>query len=168
MQTSLDRPEIMQMHRFMKHSKKSGLDLQFILPKGAKEAKDIQKTIVFVNTIAEIRPLIAIIRAWMKKLGYPDSAVNWIRPYYSTISDHDKKLTADAFRIPGDENLECTILVATDSYVMGIDNPDIKLVIQWDIPVTFDAMKKRWPGCIYSFHSKAVKDYRFKGIRATS
>ena len=61
MQTSLDRPEIMQIHRFMKHTKASCLDLQFILPKTAKEAKDIQKTIIFVNSVKEIRPLIEVI-----------------------------------------------------------------------------------------------------------
>lgn len=39
--------------------------------------------------------------------------------------------------------MECTILVATDAYGMGIDNPDILLVIQWDIPISFDAMIQR-------------------------
>ena len=42
--------------------------------------------------------------------------------------------------------MEYTILITTDSYGMGINNPDIKLVIQWDIPVTFDAMIQRM-GC---------------------
>lgn len=140
MQTSLDRMEIMQIHRFMKHSKGSCLDLQFMLPKTAKEARDIQKTVIFVNTISDIRPTISIIQAWMKQLGYPDSCMTWIRPYYSTMSDWDKNLTAAAFRIPGDENLECTFLVATDAYGMGIDNPDIKLIIQWDLPISFDSM----------------------------
>ena len=32
MQTSLDRQDIMQIHRFMNHSKSSCLDLQFLLP----------------------------------------------------------------------------------------------------------------------------------------
>ena len=54
MQTSLDRQEIMQIHRFMNHSKSSCLDLQFLLPQSAKKAKDIQKTVIFVNTVDEI------------------------------------------------------------------------------------------------------------------
>ena len=62
MQTSLDGPDIMQIHRFMDHSKASCLDLQFILPKVAKEAKDIQKTVIFVNTISEIRQVIDIVQ----------------------------------------------------------------------------------------------------------
>lgn len=143
MKTSLDRPEIMQIHRFMEHSKASCLDLQFILPPRAKKASDIQKTVIFVNTIAEIRPMIAIIRAWMRKLGYPPGSEKWIRPYYSIISDWDKSVTTNAFKVTQEDNTECTILVATDAYGMGIDNPDIKLVVQYDISTSFDAMIQR-------------------------
>lgn len=32
------------------------------------------------------------------------------------------------------------MLVATDAYDMGIDNPDVCLVIQWDILILFDLM----------------------------
>lgn len=43
MQTSLDRPKIMQVHRFMEYCKASCLDVQFVLPSTAKQAQDIQK-----------------------------------------------------------------------------------------------------------------------------
>lgn len=56
------------------------------------------------------------------------------------MSDLDKNLIANAFLQPSNKNIECTILVAIDAYGMGIDNPDIKLVIQWDFLTTFDAM----------------------------
>ncbi|MCJ1348467.1 hypothetical protein MMC31_006699 [Peltigera leucophlebia] len=143
MQTSLGRPEIMQVHRFMKHAKSSCLDLQFILPKSANKAKDIQKTVVFVNSVTEIRPMISILQSWMKYLGYPKESSKWIRPYYSALSDWDKGLTAAAFAVAADENEEYVILVATDAYGMGIDNPDVKLVIQWDIPLSFDSTIQR-------------------------
>lgn len=143
MQTSLDRPEIMQIHQFMEHPKASCLDLQFLLPPIAKEAKNIQKTVIFVNSVAEICPMIAIIRSWMKMMNYPDGSENWIRPYYSTISDFDKAITAKAFRVSNENKTECTIVVATDAYGMGIDNPDIRLVIQWDVPLSFDSMIQR-------------------------
>lgn len=61
MQTSLDRPEIMQIYKFMEYAKASCLDLQFILPKKATAAKNIQKTIIFVNSVSDICPLIRII-----------------------------------------------------------------------------------------------------------
>ena len=51
-------------------------------------------------------------------------------PYHSAMSDWDKSLTAAAFKVNEKENTECIILVPTDAYGMGIDNPDIKVVIQ--------------------------------------
>ena len=50
------------------------------------------------------------------------------------MSEWDQNLTAEAFGKPVEDNNECVILVATDAYGMGIDNPDVKLVIQWDLP----------------------------------
>lgn len=61
MRTSLDQPEIMQINRFMQHPKGSCLDLQFVLPHFASEAWDIQKTVIFINSINDIRPTITII-----------------------------------------------------------------------------------------------------------
>lgn len=46
------------------------------------------------------------------------------------MSEWDKNLIAKAFGKPAEENNEYIILVANDTYSMGIDNPDIKLVIQ--------------------------------------
>lgn len=110
--------------------KASCLDLQLLLPKGAQQAKNIQKTVIFVNTVAEICHIIIIIQNWMKKLGYSEGSFKWIRPYHFFMSECDKKLTAEAFCIPVDENNECTILVAINAYGMSIDNPDIKLLVQ--------------------------------------
>ena len=45
----------------MKYLKGSCLNLQFLLPKSAKDARDIQKTIIFVNIISDIKPTITII-----------------------------------------------------------------------------------------------------------
>lgn len=44
------------------------------------------------------------------------------------------------FCIPGNENNKCTIFVANDAYKTGIDNPDVKLVVQWDFSLSFDSM----------------------------
>lgn len=143
MQTSLDRPEIQQIHQFMRHTRASCLDLQFILPPQALSAKDIQKTIIFVNSVSDICPMIEIIRGWMKQLGYPEGSDQWIKPYHSTMSDWDKAIIAKAFKVNGEKNTKCTILVATDAYGMGIDNPDIKLVIHWDLSLSFDSMIQR-------------------------
>lgn len=122
MQTSLDQPEIMQIHQFIKNTKASCLDLQFILSKTANKARNIQKTIIFVNCDSEICLLINIIVGWMKKLGYPDYCTTWIRPYHSTMSDWDKDLIANAFLMPGDKNIDYVILVVTDAYQVGLSH----------------------------------------------
>ena len=72
MQISLDRPEIMQIHQFLEYTKAICLDLQFIPSKTANEIRNIQKTIIFMNSISEICPLINIIVGWMRKLRYLD------------------------------------------------------------------------------------------------
>lgn len=59
------------------------------------------------------------------------------------MSEYDKSLIAETFQISENENQECVILIATDTYGIGINNPDIKLVIQWDIPVSFDTIIKQ-------------------------
>lgn len=56
------------------------------------------------------------------------------------MSAWDKDLIANLFLQPGDKNMKCTILVATDAYGIGINNLNIKLVMQWDFSITFDAM----------------------------
>ena len=73
--------------------------------------------------------MIEIIRSWMKQLGYPKGSDWWIRPYHSTMPEWDKAIIAKAFGVKGEDNTVCTILVATDAYGMGIDKPDIRLVI---------------------------------------
>lgn len=120
----------MQIHYFIEHLRSSCLDFQTVLPHQAKKTSNIQKAIIFVNSINKIRLVNNIFYAWMKKLGYRIESMGWIRLYYSAISEWDKSLIANAFAIPGDENMECTILVATDAYGMDIDNPEVKFVIQ--------------------------------------
>lgn len=38
------------------------------------------------------------------------------------------------------KDLEYVILITTNIYNIGINNPDIKFVIQWDLPINFDTM----------------------------
>ena len=65
----------------------------------------------------------------MKQLGYLEGFDKWIRPYHLAMFDWDKSFIAAAFKVNGEDNTEYTIPVATDAYGMGINNPDIKVVI---------------------------------------
>lgn len=78
MPTLLDCPKIMQIYCIIKYPKVNFLELQFLLPQSSKDACNIQKTIIFANTISDIKSTIMIIQAWMKQLGYPDSCITWI------------------------------------------------------------------------------------------
>lgn len=91
----------------------------------------------------EIRPIIEMIQSWMALLGYPVGSDRWIRPYHLAMSDWNKELIAKAFKINEFEKTKYTILVVTNAYGMGIDNPDIRLVIQWDLLISFDSMIQR-------------------------
>lgn len=56
------------------------------------------------------------------------------------MSELDKAIVAEAFQIDGDINTNGIILIATDAYGMEINNSDIRLIIQWDISLSFDSM----------------------------
>lgn len=45
------------------------------------------------------------------------------------MSDWDKALITNIFKVSGEKNKKFVIFIATDTYRMGIDNPNIKLVI---------------------------------------
>lgn len=46
------------------------------------------------------------------------------------MSEWDKFFIAKAFKVSREKNSKYIILVAIDAYNMGIDNPDIQLVIK--------------------------------------
>lgn len=106
----------------MTYAKSSYLNFHFILIKSVYQAKNIQKTIIFVSTIIEIKPMINIIKAWTIKKKYLLESYLWIKAYYFTFSKQNKVITPIAFCIFGSKNLECSILVIINTYIMGINN----------------------------------------------
>lgn len=76
----------------------------------------------------------------MKKLGYLDSCFDWIKLYHFTMSNWNKNLIAYTFLKPDDKTMECNIVIVTDAYSKRIDNLEIKLVIQWNFLITFNAI----------------------------
>ncbi len=51
---SLDWLKIMQIYYFINYPKVSCFDLLFFLPKNAKKANNIQKTVIFINIVVKI------------------------------------------------------------------------------------------------------------------
>lgn len=56
------------------------------------------------------------------------------------MSKWDKNSIVQVFSISEEENINCIILVTTNVYGMDINNPDIQLIIQWDISLFSDSM----------------------------
>jgi superfamily II DNA helicase RecQ len=139
----LDRPEIYIQINTLQHTIKSMLDLQFILPSRATSYLSIPKTIIFMDSIASIKAACALIRRWMLQLGYPAVSSSWISPFFSDMATTDKERIAARFEILSHQCTGPRILVATDAYGLGIDNKDVKQVVQWLMPMTMARLYQR-------------------------
>ena len=140
---SIDRPEIYIQVEPLQNTKKSMLDLRFVLPEVVRGPLDIPKTIVYMNTIGEIRRGLIIIRRWMVELGYASEAFSWVRAMHSLQAENTKLETAALFGQISSECLLCRIVLATDAYGLGVDNPDVEIVVQWLIPPDMSALNQR-------------------------
>lgn len=105
----------------------------------------------------------------MKKLGYLVESMGWIRPYHLAMSEWDKFFIANIFAMPADQNIKYIIFMVMDAYNMGIDNLDVKFVIQWDIPLLFDLMIQRMgqaerKGWVSTFVLFTFKQIRLKDL----
>ena len=65
----------------------------------------------------------------MKYIGYLEESEKWVKSYHLSMPDWDKSLISNIFKIISEVNTECIIYVATNTYSMGIENLDIRLVI---------------------------------------
>lgn len=63
-----------------------------------------------------------------------------MRSYHAIILEFDKDFTIKVFQMPNKKKAACIIFVATDTYSIEINNSNIRLVIQWDLPINFDSM----------------------------
>ncbi|KAI9069772.1 P-loop containing nucleoside triphosphate hydrolase protein, partial [Trametes sanguinea] len=117
-----DRMNIKQEMRFMK----SGSDysaLDFIV-KGVKEAKDIPRTLVFVD---EIHKCHAVTHRLRGIAG--EHLRDYVKFYHAQRVQSAKDDVLELFR-----NGQVRVLIATEAAGMGVDIPDIELVVQFGVP----------------------------------
>ena len=141
--TGLDRPEIYLQLSTLKYPIKGMLDLQFLLPSNAVNYLDIPKTIIFMDSIASIKNACALIKSWMKQLNYPSVSSRWISPFFSDMATKDKEKIAASFESLSESCMGPRILIATDAYGLGIDNLDVKRVVQWLVPKSMARLYQR-------------------------
>ena len=110
--------------------------------------KRIPKTVVYVDSIKQIRKMVKVLQAFLIRAGCSKtSAINAVQAYHSELAEYDKRRISTEFEKPDTENVLDSsvhrIIVATDAMGMGIDNPDIRLVIQWGVPPSMGALLQR-------------------------
>lgn len=76
----------------------------------------------------------------MKKLNYPHKLEEFVWSNFSNITDLNKAINSEAFKLIGKMNIGYTILVTTDAYGIGIDNLDNKPVIPSDWEPSFESI----------------------------
>jgi len=139
MKTPIDRPDISLSIRRIQHTLKSFHDLRFLIDDAIGSSREVDaslipKTIVYMETIAEIVAAEDLMIKWLRHIGCGESSANMaVQAYHALVSELDKRRISTDFRRPGRAATH-RIILATDAMGMGIDNPDICLVIQWRQP----------------------------------
>ncbi|MDR4467064.1 MAG: ATP-dependent DNA helicase [Nitrospira sp.] len=99
------------------------------------------------------------VAAWLEQ---SHTAVGY---YHAGLSDEERRLVHDSFRRGA-----LRILVATNAFGMGIDKPDVRLVVHFDVPGSLEAYYQeagragrdgRRASCVLLFHERdvATQDY---------
>jgi superfamily II DNA helicase RecQ len=94
----------------------------------------IPKTIVFVDGRKKVTSVASYLKKIIVEKGYPVQLTHQtIGIYTSNVPKYDQDKLYDIFREKGSS---IRIGVATTALGMGMNIPDISIVVQWDIPVT--------------------------------
>ena len=115
---SPDRPEIQY---FVEHCRnRQDRDVRVVQ---IVEAFRSQSAIVYVPTRRDTARIAALLRA----------AGHVARPYHGALESSERMHTEDAFR-----HGELDVVVATKAFGMGIDKPDIALIVHLEMPATIE------------------------------
>jgi superfamily II DNA helicase RecQ len=74
------------------------------------------------------------------------AAIDAVQAYHPELAESNKRCISKEFEKPDtesvlDSSMHC-IIIATDAIGMGIDNPDIRLIIQWRVPSSVCALSQ--------------------------
>ena len=100
---------------------------------------------MYVDSIKQIIKVVRVLTILLICAGCSKAAaINAIQAYHSELAESDKRRISTEFEKPDMENIlnssiHC-IIVATDVMGMGIDNPDIRIIVQWGLPPGMPAL----------------------------
>lgn len=104
------RPNVALSVRAMQHSEESKGDLRFLIPKDAKEAKDIPITLVYCNQRVATEDATDRLRDWAEDCGIPRNCIAF---YHAKVGSKRKREIEEGLR-----KGEIRILLCTDAVGM--------------------------------------------------
>jgi len=130
----IDNPHICYLPQFFRHpfSGTTFLDIAWLIPSSVTSAANITKSLVFCNTI---NLGTRVYRFLHQLLPQPLSSNEVILPYHSLISDEGRLHAMERFR-----SGTTRIIVASDCFTWGVDVPDIRQVVVFDLPSSFSKL----------------------------
>ena len=147
---SVNRPKISLSVIFAEGKLGTFKDLRRFFPLGNIQAtKDIPKIVIYFDSIRLLLAFIDIIRLrWLSEFGCPIGSNKWIQPYFAAMADSDKRRVSDEFERPDNPLepgawLKYRIVIASEGYGLGADNPDIIIIVNFRLPKTINALAQR-------------------------
>ncbi|EMD34258.1 hypothetical protein CERSUDRAFT_55318 [Gelatoporia subvermispora B] len=132
---SNDRPDIAIGVRRMRHAADSYHDLDFLIPDNFKDGDPPPpKFLIFFNNIREAESAAQHLRSRL-----PEHLRQKVKWFHSIMSDKYRNDEFEALK-----NSDVFGLCVTDSFGMGLDLSDIKLIIQWKVPSSLNTLWQRF------------------------
>ena len=130
----IDNPHICYLPQFFHHpiSGTAFLDISWLVPSTVTSATDITKSLVFCNTI---NLGTRVYRFLQHLLPQPLSSDMVILSYHSLISEEGRSRAMERFR-----SGSTRIIIASDCFTWGVDVPDVRQVIVFDLPSSFSKL----------------------------
>ncbi|OCH86117.1 P-loop containing nucleoside triphosphate hydrolase protein [Obba rivulosa] len=132
---SNDRPDIAISVRKMQHAVNTFKDFNALILDNFQEGDPPSlKFLIFFDSIKEAEVAVRHLRSRL-----PDTLRSKIKYFHSIMSDDYRNDEYEALK-----NSDIFGLCVTDSFGMGLDLPDVRLVVQWKVPISMNMLWQRF------------------------
>ncbi|KAJ7679243.1 P-loop containing nucleoside triphosphate hydrolase protein [Mycena polygramma] len=130
-----DRPNVAQIVRALEHPANSYRDLDFMVPSTMERPEDVELAFLYTDDIKDGGKIIDHLNARVKSTY---RARGLVRPYNAGMSPKYRAAVMALFKAG-----IVRILVCTDAAGMGVDIPNIGMVVQWKLPKNLSSWVQR-------------------------